>query len=624
MSNSVTFDETTKNDDVDDTFVSDAFRLQIKLLTNTSDLVTFKRSILVIPEEDKKLALQFPLTDLPFFTYKYIYPLQKLRNMLNYQDRVNIFFNENQFMMFMAKAEPADLSSEEKINEVMETNIMTMLEVLFPTRYPVKNNLHTSYDYLKRTNSYFKPFYFDQYNGYKYTHLNVDGSEKTIKKVVFFNDVINHPKYKELLKETMQFRNWATQKNNRRKFLTKKPKNSSNSNKEEREDNNIALNFENTTLGRFRYPNYKINNSKLQQAIKAENNEDVKKFHEFFFYVNEKYLQNKNKPEDDELEELIKGGICDVEMRNVTNPTKEIYVYIELHNQKIDENNVNDIECEYKGELLGEMVEKMIKGIQPDNRLVFVENATSNTNKNPVLNENKKENNNKKVEGKAEISDDRIIEITKAFMDYARNNLHETKKVIGDKKKEEKRKKYKIVNHLEKLLRGINNLLKSDNLANTDYPTTYVFNEKDIDDVLKFIIKSKLKPIEKKNFSKEFGELLIMWNKEVNNYNSLYPNKLLKTRLNDLRSSIESEIKNERAKIGFELQNPTTKNIEIRGISDYHIQVYQLYNYVAEVMDRYLEDVSKQYKTQDLTGGRKKKRSKKKSTKSKKRYTLKK
>ena len=66
MSNSVTFDETTKNDDVDDTFVSDAFRLQIKLLTNTSDLVTFKRSILVIPEEDKKLALQFPLTDLPF------------------------------------------------------------------------------------------------------------------------------------------------------------------------------------------------------------------------------------------------------------------------------------------------------------------------------------------------------------------------------------------------------------------------------------------------------------------------------------------------------------------------------------------------------------------------------
>ena len=37
------FDETTKNDDVDDTFVSDAFRLQIKLLTNNSDLVTFKR-----------------------------------------------------------------------------------------------------------------------------------------------------------------------------------------------------------------------------------------------------------------------------------------------------------------------------------------------------------------------------------------------------------------------------------------------------------------------------------------------------------------------------------------------------------------------------------------------------
>ena len=101
----------------------------------------------------------------------------------------------------------------------------------------------------------------------------------------------------------MQFRNWATQKTNRRKFLTKKPKNSSDSNKDEREDSNVALNFDNSTLGRFRYPNYKINNSKLQQAIKGEKSEDVKKFHEFFFYVNEKYLQNKNKPEDEKLEE---------------------------------------------------------------------------------------------------------------------------------------------------------------------------------------------------------------------------------------------------------------------------------------------------------------------------------
>ena len=130
--------------------------------------------------------------------------------------------------------------------------------------------------------------------------------------------------------------------------------------------------------------------------------------------------------------------------------------------------------------------------------------------------------------------------------------------------------------------------------------------------------------IEKKNFSKEFGELLILWNKEVNNYNSLYPNKQLKSRLNDLIGSIKSEIKNELTKIDFETQNPTTKNIENRGIAQYHNIVYQLYKYVAQVMDRYLEDVYKQYKTQDLTGGRKKKRSKKKSTKSKKRHTLKK
>ena len=77
-----------------------------------------------------------------------------------------------------------------------------------------------------------------------------------------------------------------------------------------KEDNNIAFNFENTTLNRFRYPNYQINNSKLQEAINQKKDKNIKKFHEFFFYVNEKYLQNKNIPEDNDLEELIKGGIC--------------------------------------------------------------------------------------------------------------------------------------------------------------------------------------------------------------------------------------------------------------------------------------------------------------------------
>lgn len=617
MSKSVTFEETTNNDDIDDIFVSDAFRLQIKLLTNTSDLITFKRSILVIPEEDKKNALQFPLTDLPFFTYKYIYPLQKLRNMLNYQDRVNIFFNENQFIMFMAKAEPADLSSEDKINEVMETNIMTMLEVLFPTRYPVKNDLHTSYDYLKRKNNYLKPLYFDQYNGYKYTHLNVDGSEKTIKKVVFFNDVVNHPKYNELIKETMQFRNWATNKNDRRDVLIKKTSSISSRGKMKKEDNNIAFNFENTTLNRFRYPNYQINNSKLQEAINQKKDKNIKKFHEFFFYVNEKYLQNKNIPEDNDLEELIKGGICDIDMRNVTKPTKEIYIYIELHDKKIDENNVNDIECEYKGELLGEMVEKMIKGIRPDNRLIFAENIISNTNKNPVLNENK-QNKRKDVkeEENVEINDEQIREITRTFTAYARRTLH-------DPKPRKDGKKIMIINKLDEFLKVIYSALNNKRLSNTDYKKNYDFNPNDTNDVLKFIVKNKLKPVEKKKFSKEFGDLLILWNKEVNNYNQLYPNQKLKSRLNDLQGSIESEIKNEQTKIDFERQNPTINNIEKEAVSEYHAKVYKLYKYVAEVMERYLQEIYNEYAAKDLTGG-KKRQTKKKSKKSKKRQTLKK
>ena len=180
-----------------------------------------------------------------------------------------------------------------------------------------------------------------------------------------------------------------------------------------------------------------------------------------------------------------------------------------------------------------------------------------------------------------------------------------------------------IINKLDEFLKVIYSALNNKRLSNTDYKKNYDFNPNDTNDVLKFIVKNKLKPVEKKKFSKEFGELLILWNKEVNNYNQLYPNQKLKSRLNDLQGTIESEIKNEQTKIDFERQNPTINNIENEAISEYHAIVYKLYKYVAEVMERYLQEIYNEYAAKDLTGG-KKRQTKKKSKKSKKRQTLKK
>ena len=64
-------------------------------------------------------------------------------------------------------------------------------------------------------------------------------------------------------------------------------------------------------------------------------------------------------------------------------------------------------------------------------------------------------------------------------------------------------------------------------------------------------------------------------------------------------------------------------NIEKEAVSEYHAIVYKLYKYVAEVMERYLQEIYNEYAAKDLTGG-KKRQTKKKSKKSKKRQTLKK
>ena len=68
------------------------YTLEMQILTNYSKgkptLLT--NNILVVPEIDKKEGENLALESYPFFTYKVEYPLQKLRNIINYQElRIN-------------------------------------------------------------------------------------------------------------------------------------------------------------------------------------------------------------------------------------------------------------------------------------------------------------------------------------------------------------------------------------------------------------------------------------------------------------------------------------------------------------------------------------------------------
>ena len=560
--------------------VMDAFMLNIKIVTDKSNTpISFQRSNLVFPESDTKETISLNLTDTPFFSYKYVYPLQKLRSIYNYQDRLNIFFNRNQFIRYMStNGELAVLADEEQVNDIMEKNLLTMIEILMPTKFPVKNNIHTSYKYLTGNSNNYKPLLFDLVYPYKYIHLNLNNEPKTLKKVVLLNDIVNHPRYNELIEKTINFQGWVSEDPKRReKFITEKVKGSSG------ENSNIFITFDTTFLNKYRTPNYRINNKKFQQLIehKAKKQEDankqVEEFHKFIKYVNEKYIQAKITQKTSKYESLIRGGICDVDMREVLNPTKEIYLYIELHDMKIDEKNVNDIKCDYADNYLGNELLKMINGIPLQNNIIV---NNSNTGRGNIGTGNSSRiGNDPKGKSSVILQEYEMQNINTYILDYARSKKRKFKP--NDNKTD------KIV----ALLKNVSSKLRGVTMNN--YQQKYLINETDLDSIVKFIVNNKLKPKEAKNdFSQDFARIFKAWVKEKTNFN---PNKLnteLKINLNSLIGNIKSEIKNEKSSKQFQNKQPTTDKFEIEKKSDYHISVYEFYLYIAEdILDESLNEI---------------------------------
>lgn len=178
--------------------------LLIRMKTNIPDKslvnVDFNRNMLHFSPDMRKP--EGVLNTYPYFTSDIQYPSQ-LEN-LEYIDRIEFFFNKQEFTKRLkpfAKNKTLD-EEQSKINS--EKNILTTLKLLFPTTFPVVDNLHESYDLIIKKDStlplyaYLKnPFYRRFY----YSHLNLNGSIFTFKKITWLNDILNNPVYQQLFIE---------------------------------------------------------------------------------------------------------------------------------------------------------------------------------------------------------------------------------------------------------------------------------------------------------------------------------------------------------------------------------------------------------------------------------------
>tara|TARA_B110000879_G_scaffold144295_1_gene187465 strand:+ start:4297 stop:6417 length:2121 start_codon:yes stop_codon:yes gene_type:complete len=198
--------------------------LVIKIYTNIAkdknQIVEFKRSMLVQVDTPDEEPDKIALDEYPKFTVDVEYPVDVL-NRLTYNERINFFFNSSKFVEILkphlnkedvnddVNDDDNDSGSYHKILEKRtRRNIMTMMEVLFPTKFPVINDIQTSHDYLKDTAST-RPFWFNPFQKHYFSYLNINSNKYTIKKTVWLNDVLNHPHYRKIITEYIKFKKWA-------------------------------------------------------------------------------------------------------------------------------------------------------------------------------------------------------------------------------------------------------------------------------------------------------------------------------------------------------------------------------------------------------------------------------
>ena len=156
------------------------------------------------PSASKKTKM----SELPFFTINYEIPKQLIYNTYTSNKRITLFFRKRKLtdiiLLYNHPIKPDDLNFGDKIRQ----NVMTMIECIFPTTYPIVNNLSDSLNSKILSNTkYNMKTHFTQtiskitnyFNNNK-IFLNVKGNTYTPYRVVYLNDLINHPRYGEVIR----------------------------------------------------------------------------------------------------------------------------------------------------------------------------------------------------------------------------------------------------------------------------------------------------------------------------------------------------------------------------------------------------------------------------------------
>jgi hypothetical protein len=155
------------------------------------------------------------LSEIPYITTRVKYPLAKLYGLARngYKKIVRFFFDKKYFEIKLTQFLKNEKVSQNKdTSEVLKYNIECMLELLFPTYFPVNRNITSSFNeyILQKTSSEFSleganPFS----NTSNFSYIKINNKIYTITKTIWLNDLLNHPIYRYFIQEFINYTNWA-------------------------------------------------------------------------------------------------------------------------------------------------------------------------------------------------------------------------------------------------------------------------------------------------------------------------------------------------------------------------------------------------------------------------------
>ena len=164
-----------------------------------------------------KNLFHFPTTDekkggansnYPFFTFDAKYSTDKLHSIPGHKDRIMCFFNDVAFRRILEDQHIAKDDNDRKDNA--KYNVMCMLGCMFPTYFPIENNIQGSFE-TKIENNFFPNQDFS-FSDTQFSYIRLKTGVYTVTRALWVNDIINNKAYRDLIDGILKYNSWELKK----------------------------------------------------------------------------------------------------------------------------------------------------------------------------------------------------------------------------------------------------------------------------------------------------------------------------------------------------------------------------------------------------------------------------